>query len=141
MLTIMVRSQRGYQQEIFAGDHVFFADEPISAGGKHLGPNPYELLLAALGACTSITLRMYADRKGWPLQLIEIELSHTRDYRNDCENCPDKNTKIDRISRRIRLTGGLDALQRERLMEIARRCPVHQTLVAGHLEVHDQEMS
>ncbi len=141
MTTITVRSQRGYQQEIIAGDHVVFADEPVSAGGDDIGPNPYELLLGALGACTSITVRMYADRKGWPLQAIEVELSHQKNYRQDCESSPNKKVKIDRITRRIRLTGSLDPVQRERLMEIARRCPVHQTLVEGHVEVHDQQMS
>ena len=141
MLTITVRNQQGYQQEIIAGDHVIFADEPVNAGGDDTGPNPYELLLAALGACTSITMRMYAERKGWPLRQIEVELSHAKDYVRDCETCVDKQARVDRITRIIRLTGDLDAMQRQRLMEIARRCPVHQTLTAGQVQVMDQEAS
>ena len=140
MLTITVRSVAGYQQEIIAGDHVLFADEPVAAGGDDTGPNPYELLLGALGACTSITLEMYARRKGWDLKHVEVELTHTKDYAKDCEDCPDKPTRIDRITRRIRLGGALDAEQRQRLMEIAKRCPVHQTLTGGNVEVSDSEL-
>ena len=138
MLTITVRNRQGYQQEIIAGDHVIFADEPVTLGGDDTGPNPYELLLAALGACTSITMRMYAERKGWQVQQIEIELSHAKDYAQDCESCVDKPARVDRITRIIRLKGDLDAAQRQRLMEIARRCPVHQTLTGGQVEVLDQ---
>ncbi len=139
MLTITVRNRKGYQQEIIAGDHVVFADEPIEAGGDDTGPNPYELLLGALGACTSITVHMYAERKGWPLEGIEVELSHNKDYRQDCENSVEKKVRIDRITRIVRLSGELDDTQRQRLMEIARRCPVHQTLTGGQVQVLDQE--
>jgi putative redox protein len=137
MSTITVRNHTGYQQEIIAGDHVVFADEPVNIGGDDTGPSPYELLLGALGSCTAITMRMYAQRKGWPLQDIEIELSHAKDYRKDCEDCADSNVKIDRIVRKITLKGDLDDTQRARLMEIARRCPLHQSLVAGQIEVVD----
>lgn len=137
MSTITVRNQTGYQQEIIAGDHVIFADEPVNIGGDDTGPSPYELLLGALGSCTAITIRMYAQRKGWPLKDIEIELSHSKDYRKDCEDCADNNVKIDRIVRKITFKGDLDDTQRARLMEIARRCPLHQTLVAGQIEVVD----
>jgi putative redox protein len=137
MSTITVRNQTGYQQEIIAGDHVIFADEPVSIGGDDTGPSPYELLLGALGSCTAITIRMYAQRKGWPLKDIEIELSHSKDYRKDCEDSADNNVKIDRIVRKITFKGDLDDTQRARLMDIARRCPLHQTLVAGQIEVVD----
>ncbi len=137
MSLITVRNHTGYQQEIIAGDHVVFADEPIGIGGDDTGPSPYELLLGALGSCTAITMRMYAQRKGWPLKEIEIELSHSKDYRKDCEDSADNNVKIDRIIRTIKLGGDLDDTQRTRLMDIARRCPLHQTLVAGQIEVID----
>lgn len=140
MTTVRVRSRDGYQQEIITGDHILFADEPLDVGGDNTGPNPYALLLGALGACTAITMQMYARRKGWDLQHVEIGLTHGKDYAQDCADCMQKNVKIDRIMRKIKLIGNLDAAQRERLMEIARRCPVHQTLTAGHIEVADEEI-
>ena len=134
MKTVTVRRIAGYQQEVIAGDNVIFADEPVALGGYDTGPSPYELLLAALGSCTSITLTMYAERKGWPLQGVEVELTHAKDYAQDCADCADKAAKIDRISIKINLRGELDTEQRQRLMEIAKRCPVHQTLTS-HIEI------
>jgi putative redox protein len=138
MTTVTVRSVRGYQHEIIAGDHVIFADEPIDVGGDDTGPNPYELLLGALGACTAITISMYADRKGWKLEQVEITLTHRRDYARDCAACADAEVKLDRITRRITVHGDLDDTQRARLMDIARRCPVHRTLTEGRVEVVDE---
>jgi putative redox protein len=128
MPTITVRSRDRFQQEIIAGDHVIFADEPTDVGGDDTGPNPYELLLAALGACTSMTLQMYARHKGWDVQQVEVELRHAKDYYKDCEDCPESDSKIDQIDLRLTIKGQLDEAQRQRLLEIARRCPVHQTL-------------
>jgi putative redox protein len=136
MTIVTVRNIRGYQQEIIAGDHVMFADEPVEIGGDDTGPNPYELLLGALGACKAITVRMYAQRKGWDLQSVEVELQHSKDYAKDCESCPDQDVKLDRIMVKTTFTGNLDDTQRRRLKEIAGRCPVHQTLT-GRVEITD----
>ncbi|EMR04229.1 bifunctional alpha/beta hydrolase/OsmC family protein [Cesiribacter andamanensis] len=118
----------GFTTEIRAGKHSLLADEPLALGGLDLGPNPYDLLNAALGACTSMTLRMYADRKGWPLQEAIVHLKHDRIYGEDCQVCEDNTSKLDQLSREVELIGPLDAAQRSRLMEIADRCPVHKTL-------------
>ena len=119
-----------YLQIIQAGQHVLEADEPKSIGGGDRGPSPYELLLAALGTCTSMTLRMYADRKGWPLEHTRVRLSHSKIHAKDCENCDTKLGYVDRIERVIELDGRLDDQQRARLLEIADRCPVHRTLTS-----------
>jgi uncharacterized OsmC-like protein/alpha-beta hydrolase superfamily lysophospholipase len=116
------------QQHITAGPHQFFADEPVTEGGLGTGPNPYDLLLAALGACTSMTLRLYADHKGWPLDRIRVVLSHHKIYARDCADCETREGRIDEISRGIALAGALDVEQRARLMEMAEKCPVHRTL-------------
>jgi len=108
--------------EIAVGGQQFIGDEPIAAGGTGLGPAPHDLLAAALAECTALTLRLYADRKGWPLEGVEVEVSH--------EARPQE-TPRDLFHRKVRLTGALDDEQRARLMEIAERCPVHRTLVAG----------
>jgi len=123
-----------YAQTIRAGRHTFVADEPESIGGGDRGPTPYDLLLAALGSCTAITLRMYADRKRWPLDRVTVELRHERDHAEDCDGCDGQDRRIERAQRRVRLTGGLDDRQRQRLLEIADRCPVHRTLT-GRVEV------
>lgn len=137
MTIITVRSRDGYQQEIIAGDHVIFADEPIEVGGADTGPNPYELLLGALGACTSITVKMYAQRKGWDLQEVEVELRHSKDYLQDCIDCLDKDVKLDHITLRLSFKGNLDDEQRARLFEIAKRCPVHRTLTTRIVIRHE----
>ena len=115
-------------QEIVVGRHLLSADEPVAAGGSDTGPNPYDLLLAALGACTSMTLRLYADHKQWPLERIAVRLSHEKIHAADCTDCETREGKIDRIEREIELDGDLDAAQRQRLLEIAEKCPVHRTL-------------
>lgn len=112
--------------------HRLRADEPTSVGGTDTGPTPYELLGAALGACTSMTLRMYADRKRWPLQAITVHVRHAKVHATDCARCETPGGRIDRLERVIVLEGELDATQRQRLLEIADRCPVHRTL---HSEV------
>ncbi|WP_052745903.1 OsmC family protein [Allosalinactinospora lopnorensis] len=122
----------GYAQHITIGPHTLVADEPASAGGTDIGPAPYDLLLAALGACTSMTLRMYAQRKGWPLRNATVTLRHSRIHAEDCEHCETEEGRIDHIRREISIEGDLDDDQRAALMEIADKCPVHRTL---HSEV------
>src|SRR5690606_682141 len=118
-----------YQQTIDAGPrHRLVADEPRHVGGDDLGPNPYDLLLAALGACTNMTLRMYAERKEWPLDRVTTTLHHEKIHARDCKTCQTKEGKIDHIERTLVLEGDLDDAQRKRLMEIADKCPVHRTL-------------
>jgi uncharacterized OsmC-like protein len=117
-----------YSQTILAGRHVLAADEPVSAGGTDAGPNPYELLLAALGACTSMTLRMYADHKGLPLRRTTVRLRHDRVHAADCTQTEHKTGMLSRIRREIELEGELSDEDRARLMEVADRCPVHRTL-------------
>lgn len=126
---VVVRTDREhYPTDILANGHALRADEPVSAGGADTGPTPYDLLLAGLGSCTSITLRMYADRKGWPLESIVVRLDHKKIHAEDCEECESPSGKIDRIEREIELVGDLDDEQRQRLLEIADKCPVHRTL-------------
>lgn len=122
----------GFTSEVLAGHHALVADEPVAVGGDDLGPGPYELLLSALGACTSMTLRMYADRKGWPLHGATVRLSHAKRHAADCADCETKTGRVDHIERQLELEGPLDDEQRGRLLEIADRCPVHRTL---HAEV------
>ena len=110
------------------GPHRLLADEPVKVGGLDSGPGPYDFLLAGLGACTSMTLRLYADFKKIPLERVSVRLSHDKIHAKDCADCETKDGTIDRIERAITLEGALDAEQRKRLMEIADKCPVHQTL-------------
>jgi putative redox protein len=118
-----------YTQRITAGHHQLGADEPAPIGDD-TGPTPYDLLLAALGACTSMTVRMYANRKGWPLTQVRVTLRHSRIHAQDCADCETRVGWIDHIDRDIELAGDLDDTQRQRLLHIAERCPVHQTLTS-----------
>ncbi|WP_344820877.1 bifunctional alpha/beta hydrolase/OsmC family protein [Nonomuraea africana] len=125
---VEVREVGRYTQEITAGGHRFTADEPVSVGGADAGPTPYDLLLAALGGCTSMTIRMYADRKGLPLHGVSVRLRHRRIHAKDCADCETSEGLLDQIEREIRLDGPLDEEQRRKLLEIADKCPVHRTL-------------
>ena len=120
----------GFAQEIQVGSHHLVADEPIAAGGTNTGPSPYDLLLAALGSCTSMTIGLYARGRKWPLENITVSLRHSKIYAADCAECETREGKIDRIEREIHLTGPLTDEQRSKLLEIADRCPVHRTLAA-----------
>lgn len=120
----------GFAQDIEMGPHRLASDEPTGVGGTGTGANPYELLLASLGSCTSMTLRMYADRKGWPLQGIRVRLRHDKIHARDCEECETRVGRLDWIDRDIELRGPLDEEQRERLLQIAKKCPVHRTLTS-----------
>jgi putative redox protein len=130
VVTVQETRQARLQQQITAGAHRFLADEPVAAGGNDSGPNPYDLLLAALGACTAMTLRLYAERKALALDRIAVRLRHSRIHAADCESCETREGMIDHIERTIRLEGTLDAAQRARLLEIADKCPVHRTLTS-----------
>lgn len=126
---VVVRiGRRGYQTEILANGHSLIADEPIAVGGANTGPSPYDYLVASLGACTAMTLRMYADRKQWPLESVVVRLRHQKIHRADCQECETKTGTIDHIEREIELNGPLDQEKRQKLLEIADKCPVHRTL-------------
>lgn len=117
-----------FAQNVYSDSHHWLADEPTTVGGNNSGPDPYEHLLAALGTCTSMTIRMYANRKKWPLENIGINLYHERSYNTDCQQCDEAPQQIDYLNREITLEGDLDNEQREKLLEIADKCPVHKTL-------------
>lgn len=117
-----------FTQTINSAGHELIADEPLSFGGSNLGPSPYDLLISGLGACTAMTIRMYARHKKWPLTHVSVQLKHDKVHAKDCEDCETKDGKIDTITRVVELTGDLTDEQRKRLLEIADRCPVHRTL-------------
>jgi uncharacterized OsmC-like protein len=127
---VTVRETRAgkFQQEIVSGPHRFIADEPMSVGGLDSGPGPYDLLLASLGACTSMTLRLYADNKKLALERVTVRLTHDKIHAEDCAECESKEGMVDRIDRTISFEGALNAAARKRLLEIADKCPVHRTL-------------
>ena len=133
--------QPPYVEEVLVGGHRLLADEPSEAGGTDAGPGPYELLLAALGTCTCITVRMYAQRKQWPLEAVRVTLTHAKVHAEDCVACETEVRSIDQIEMEISLVGDLSGEQRQRLLAIAGKCPVHRTLTsqvrinarAGHL--------
>lgn len=131
---VVVRgSGLGFAQEISARTHRLIADEPISDGGMDTGPTPYELLLAALGSCASMTVSLYARRKGWALEAVTVRLSHSRVHAVDCAGCETKAGRLDRVTWSLHFDGDLTAAQRTRLVEMAQMCPVHRTLRS---EVH-----
>jgi len=119
-----------FNQIVTVGPHHLVADEPIAAGGEDAGPGPYDFLLAGLGACTSMTMRLYADRKSLPLDRVTVTLKHSKIYAKDCEECETRDGMLDQIERDIAMDGALDAEQRKKLMEIADKCPVHRTLTS-----------
>lgn len=128
MTEVVVSSCEGFKQEIWAGRHTLVADEPADVGGTDQGPSPYELLLASLGACTSMTLHLYAQRKKWPLERVEIRLRHHRREVEDCEHCDAEERFLDHVEKEIVVSGALTEQQVERLGEIAEKCPVNRTL-------------
>jgi len=119
---------QGFTTDIIAGGHRLIADEPVVVGGAEMGPTPYDYLLAALGACTAMTLRMYADRKKWALSAVAVDLKHQKIHAEDCRECDTAKGYVDRIERELKLVGELSADQQKRLLAIADRCPVHRTL-------------
>lgn len=118
----------GFRTEVDVGGHHLVVDEPVPVGGTDAGPSPYEMLLAALGACTAMTLRLYADRRKWPLERVRVSLQHHKVHAQDCADCDRKPAKMDVVDRVVFLDGALSDEQRAKLLEIAERCPVHQTL-------------
>ena len=138
MAEVVVLSDRNLRQEIWSGTNTFYADEPAEVGGDGTAPGPYELLLGALGACTSMTLLLYARRKEWPLERVEIRLRHSRVHQQDCVDCEKSEPFLDHIEKEIVGGGPLSEEQVQRLGEIAERCPVNQTLhrsVTTHQEI------
>jgi putative redox protein len=128
--TIVRGSAKAFAQDITIGRHRILADEPTSAGGADTGPNPYDLLLAALGACTSMTVSLYARRKQWPLESVGVRLRHAKIHAQDCADCETRVGRLDRIELQVELEGALSEEQRARLLEIAGKCPVHRTLTS-----------
>ncbi len=130
-MAISARSLDDLQVEIKSGVHTLRADEPAAYGGEDTGPNPYDLLLASLAACKIITVQMYARKKDWPLAGVEIKMSTHKIHARDCEDCESNpDAKVDIIETEIRFSGGLDQEQRDRLIEISQKCPVHRTLTS-----------
>ncbi len=127
-----------YKTTLTNGRHTIIADEPIGMG-EDLGPTPYDFLLMALGSCVSITLRMYADRKGWDLEAVEVHLSQSRVHAKDCEECESTDGFVHVIEKEIKLTGNLDEAQRKRLMEISDKCPVNKTLL-NEIKINTKEL-
>lgn len=127
---VVIGESSALLQNISIGPHQLRSDEPANAGGTDAGPDPYELLLAALGACTGITIRMYAQRKKWPLEEVKVQLTHSKIHAEDCANCETQPRMIDHIDRKISFTGALSPDQLQRLRDIADKCPVHRTLTS-----------
>lgn len=121
---------KGFAQQVTLGRHELVADEPAALGGTDAGPDPYGLLVAALGACTSMTISLYARRKQWPLESVTVRLRHSKVHAADCTDCETREGMVDRIEREVELRGQMSEAQRTRLIEIANRCPVHRTLTS-----------
>jgi putative redox protein len=134
---LVAEKNKQFTRTVLSDTHVWLADEPTSVGGGDLGPDPYEHLLAALGTCTSMTLRMYANLKNIPLQDVTVELQHSRQHSEDCESCDTESRKLEVLNKYITLKGELTGSQRQRLLQIADRCPVHQTL-HGDLDIRTE---
>jgi uncharacterized OsmC-like protein len=130
MSEVVVTSQRNLQNEVTYGPHTFITDEPVEAGGEDVGPDPYTLLLAALGSCISMTVNLYARRKQWPLEQVTVRLRQNRIHASDCQACENKEGYVHHIERSVTLSGNLTDEQRSRLLEIAHKCPVHKTLTS-----------
>lgn len=129
---VVVRAgANGFATEIFARGHMLVADEPVESGGTNSGPTPYDYLLAALGSCTAMTIRIVADRRGWPLESVTVRLWQSRVYEKDCEECETKSVGIEQIEREVDIAGPLTEEQQAGLVRIADRCPVGQTLARG----------
>ncbi|MDZ4713285.1 MAG: OsmC family protein [bacterium] len=127
---VTVKNSNGYETFITAGSYELKADEPLESGGTGMGPTPYDLLLSALGACTAMTMRMYAERKKLSLEAMTITLNHDKIHAEDCENCETKVGKLDRIIIKISFTGNLSEDDKTKLMQISEKCPVHRTLTS-----------
>jgi putative redox protein len=123
--------ERGFRTEIQVGGHTLIADEPVALGGTDEGPTPYDYMAAALGSCTAMTLRMYADRRGWPLEGVTVRMRHGRVHEKDCEDCATQAVGIHQLEREVELDGPLTDEQRAGLLRIADRCPVAQSLASG----------
>ncbi|RYU79713.1 OsmC family protein [Hymenobacter persicinus] len=130
--TVVVRvGAEALLADVQAGRHTYFVDEPVAVGGQDRGPTPYDLLLSALGACTAITLRLYATQKKWPLEGIEVRLSHQRVHELDCEKCEQPGQMLEEVTKELRLLGPLTEEQRQRLEAISHKCPVQKALSGG----------
>ena len=127
---VVYGSAEGFTQKVVIGPHRLVADEPADMGGADEGPTPYDLLLAALGSCTSMTVALYARRKNWPLQGVTARLRHSRIHAVDCAECETKEGRIDRVELNIEFAGQLSKRQQLKLLEIAKKCPVHRTLTS-----------
>jgi putative redox protein len=132
---VVVGPVTGFRTDVEVGGHHLVVDEPVAVGGADAGPTPYEMLLAGLGACTVMTLRIYADRRKWPLERARVTLQHRKVHAQDCVDCDTRDAKMDVIDRIVFLEGSLNEEQRAKLIEIAERCPVHQTL-KGKIQVN-----
>jgi putative redox protein len=136
-MSVVVESSDGLRQEITVRGKQLVADEPIEDGGTDQGPSPYEMLLSALGACTSMTILLYARRKQWPVEHVRVELDHGRVHVRDCEQCETNDVRLDYFRKRVFVRGPLSEEQRVRLEEISRRCPVQRTLT-GTIQIDDE---
>jgi len=127
---VTVRYLENLQHQVVAFPHSFIVDEPQEDEGDGLGPNPYDLLLSALGACTAMTLILYANRKKIPLEAVSVELDHQRTYRQDCQDCSEEEKRLEKITRHITVRGNISEEDKKKLLQIAQKCPVHRTITA-----------